>query len=380
MCTAVSFRPKDHYFGRNLDLELSLGEQVIVTPRNYVFDFRCVPPIRQHYAMIGVGILRKNYPLYYDGVNEKGLAMAGLNFPGYARYRPPRERMDNIAPFELIPWILGECADVHEAVGKMRYLNLVKIPFDAELTLAPLHWMISDQERSVVVEPLKEGLRIYENPANVLTNNPPFEYHLLHLAQFMGLSAEKPVNRFSKKIPLKPYSLGMGAAGLPGDLSSPSRFVRAAFTCANAVSGEDEEENVSQFFHILGSVEQQAGCARAGDNRWERTVYASCCNTRAASITIPRTITAGSQRWICSRSLWQAGNCRSIRCAPGRIFSAKIVGKVDNTLFRSRLYIEKVISNFYSRSVCFLMCGGNEKGALRCTLEFATMKLRNCSL
>ena len=175
MCTAVSFRPKDHYFGRNLDLELSLGEQVIVTPRNYVFDFRCVPPIRQHYAMIGVGILRKNYPLYYDGVNEKGLAMAGLNFPGYARYRPPRERMDNIAPFELIPWILGECADVHEAVGKMRYLNLVKIPFDAELTLAPLHWMISDQERSVVVEPLKEGLRIYENPANVLTNNPPFE-------------------------------------------------------------------------------------------------------------------------------------------------------------------------------------------------------------
>ena len=281
MCTAVSFRPKDHYFGRNLDLELSLGEQVIVTPRNYVFDFRCVPPIRQHYAMIGVGILRKNYPLYYDGVNEKGLAMAGLNFPGYARYRPPRERMDNIAPFELIPWILGECADVHEAVGKMRYLNLVKIPFDAELTLAPLHWMISDQERSVVVEPLKEGLRIYENPANVLTNNPPFEYHLLHLAQFMGLSAEKPVNRFSKKIPLKPYSLGMGAAGLPGDLSSPSRFVRAAFTCANAVSGEDEEENVSQFFHILGSVEQQAGCARAGDNRWERTVYASCCNTKS---------------------------------------------------------------------------------------------------
>ena len=101
---------------------------------------------------------------------------------------------------------------------------------------------------------------------------------------------------------------------------------------------------------------------------------------RAASITIPRTITAGSQRWICSRSLWQAGNCRSIRCAPGRIFSAKIVGKVDNTLFRSRFYIEKVISNFYSRSVCFLMCGGNEKGALRCTLEFATMKLRNCSL
>ena len=281
MCTAVSFRPKDHYFGRNLDLELSLGEQVIVTPRNYVFDFRCVPHIRQHYAMIGVGILRKNYPLYYDGVNEKGLAMAGLNFPGYARYRPPRERMDNIAPFELIPWILGECADVHEAVGKMRYLNLVKIPFDAELTLAPLHWMISDQERSVVVEPLKEGLRIYENPANVLTNNPPFEYHLLHLAQFMGLSAEKPVNRFSKKIPLKPYSLGMGAAGLPGDLSSPSRFVRAAFTCANAVSGEDEEENVSQFFHILGSVEQQAGCARAGDNRWERTVYASCCNTKS---------------------------------------------------------------------------------------------------
>lgn len=281
MCTAVSFRPKDHYFGRNLDLDISLGEQVIVTPRNYVFDFRCVPPVRQHYAMIGAGILRKNYPLYYDGVNEKGLAMAGLNFPGYAVYRQPREGMDNVAPFELIPWILSECAGVGEAVEKMRYLNPVKIPFDAELTLAPLHWMISDRERSVVVEPLKEGLRIYENPANVLTNNPPFEYHLLHLTQFMGLSPEKPVNRFSEKIPLKPYSLGMGAAGLPGDLSSPSRFVRSAFACANAAAGEDEEENVSQFFHILGSVEQQEGCVRAGDNRWERTVYSSCCNTQS---------------------------------------------------------------------------------------------------
>ena len=281
MCTAVSFRPKDHYFGRNLDLDVSLGEQIVVTPRNYVFDFRCVPPIRRHYAIIGMGILRKNYPLYYDGVNEKGLAMAGLNFPGYAVYQPPREGADNIAPFELLPWILSRCASVGEAVERMRYLNPVKIPFDGELPLAPLHWMISDQERSVVAEPLKEGLRIYENPANVLTNNPTFDYHLLHLTQFMGLSSEKPVNRFSKEIPLEPYSLGMGAVGLPGDFSSPSRFIRSAFVCANAVAREGEEENVSQFFHILGSVEQQAGCVRAGGVRWEQTLYASCCNTRS---------------------------------------------------------------------------------------------------
>ena len=95
----------------------------------------------------------------------------------------------------------------------------------------------------------------------------------------MHLSIEAPANSFSKALPLETYSRGMGAMGLPGDLSSASRFVKAVFTKMNSVSGDSESESVSQFFHILGSVEQQRGCVHMGDGKYEITIYTSCCNT-----------------------------------------------------------------------------------------------------
>ncbi len=218
------------------------------------------------------------YPLYYDATNEKGLSMAGLNFPGNADYKAERDDCDNIAPFEFIPWLLGQCADLREARRLLARVQLINLPFSAQLPLAPLHWLIADQSGSIVVEPLPEGLKIYENPVGVLTNNPPFDYQLFHLNNYMQLSREQPRNSFAQGLELQPYCLGMGAMGLPGDLSSASRFVRAAFTKLNSVSGTSESESVSQFFHILGSVAQQRGCARAGDGRYEITVYSSCCN------------------------------------------------------------------------------------------------------
>ena len=151
--------------------------------------------------------------------------------------------------------------------------------FSDALPLSPLHWMISDREASITVEAVKEGLRIYENPVGVLTNNPPFDMQLFQLNNYMSLSTKEPVNHFSKKLDLNVYSRGMGAMGLPGDLSSASRFVKAAFTKMNAVSGTSESESISQFFHILGAVTQQRGCVCMGDGKYEITVYSSCCNT-----------------------------------------------------------------------------------------------------
>ena len=155
---------------------------------------------------------------------------------------------------------------------------LVNIPFSARLPLSPLHWLIADQTGAIVVEAMREGLKIYEDPVGVLTNEPPFDYQMFHLNNHMQLTREAPRNSFAEGLSLKPYCLGMGALGLPGDLSSASRFVRAAFTKFNAVSGPSEAESVGQFFHILGSVAQTRGCARAADDRFEITVYSSCCN------------------------------------------------------------------------------------------------------
>ena len=279
MCTAITYQTKDHYFGRNLDLESSYNETVTVTPRNYPFRFRKIGTLQTHYALIGMATVVDDYPLYYEATNEKGLSMAGLNFPGIATYYPEDSDRDNVTPFELIPWILGQCETVAQAKVLLGKLNLVKINFSDAFPLSPLHWILADRNESIVLEPMPDGLKIYDNPVGVLTNNPPFDYQIYHLATFMNLSRHPAENRFSDQIELHPYSLGLGSAGLPGDLSSASRFVKAAFTKLNSLSGTSESESISQFFHILGSVAQQRGLVRVRDDKYEFTLYSSCCNT-----------------------------------------------------------------------------------------------------
>ena len=138
--------------------------------------------------------------------------------------------------------------------------------------------MISDRELSIVVEFVQEGLKIYENPTGVLTNNPTFDKQMSNLRNYMHLSAKEPENQFAPGLKLEAYSRGMGAIGLPGDLSSQSRFVRAAFVRMNSKSGEGEAESVSQFFHILNSVDQPLGCCELENGQYEITIYSCCCN------------------------------------------------------------------------------------------------------
>jgi len=277
MCTAVCYRNKDCYFGRNLDLDRGYGESVVITPRNYEIKMHCEKSIRSHYAMIGMACVADNFPLYYEATNEKGMSMAGLNFPENAVYYPFADDKDNVAPFEFIPWILAQCSCIDEVKVILEKINLVNIDFSEHLPLSPLHWILSDKKSSVVVEPLKDGFKIYDDPFDVLTNNPPFEFHQANASHYMGLSAGPANSEFRKSIPVKNYSLGMGALGLPGDYSSSSRFIRALFVKENSVSTQDEKSNVNQFFHILNSVAMPKGCVRA-ENGFEYTRYSSCCN------------------------------------------------------------------------------------------------------
>lgn len=279
MCTAVSFLTKDHYFGRNLDLEYSYDESIVITPRNFPLPFRKKLTLQKHYAMIGTAYLKNNYPLYYDAVNEVGLGIAGLNFPLYANYKPAVTKKDNITPFEFIPWILGQCASVAKARFLLSNINLLDEAFSNELPLSPLHWLISDKTCSIVVESLKEGIKIYENPAGVLTNSPSFDMQLFHLNNYMHLSNSFPKNHFSQKLAFQTYSNGMGALGMPGDWSSQSRFIKASFVKMNSDCAATETNSVNQFFHILGSVAHPRGCVLMEDNSYEITVYSNCCNT-----------------------------------------------------------------------------------------------------
>lgn len=277
MCTAVSYKGQSHWFGRNLDLEGSFGEQVVITPRNFPLRFRALPPMERHHAMIGMAHISENVPLYYEATNEHGLSMAGLNFPGYARYGTDGGGPDEVAPFELIWWVLGQCAHIGEAKALLERVTLTDTPFSEKLPLTPLHWLVADKKGALAVEPLAEGLGVWDDPVGVLTNSPPFPGQMWNLSGHMGLSSEPIQNRLCPSLDLEAYSRGMGAMGLPGDLSSSSRFVKAAFTKLNSLAEEGEE--LSQFFHILGAVEQQRGCVRLEGGHNEYTLYSSCCDT-----------------------------------------------------------------------------------------------------
>lgn len=277
MCTAICYRKNASYFGRNFDFDIGYGERVVITPRNYAIKMRCEKDITSHYAMIGMACVVDDFPLYFEATNEKGLSMAGLNFPENAVYYDFAEEKYNVTPFELVPWILAQCSCIDEAKRLLDKINLVNIDFSEQLPLSPLHWIISDKERSIVVEPLKDGLKIYDDPFEVLTNNPPFEYHYTNVSNYMGLCIGHATSQFRESIPMKNYSLGMGALGLPGDFSSTSRFIRALFVKENSVSEDNEASNVNQFFHILNAVAMPKGCVLATED-FEYTLYSSCCN------------------------------------------------------------------------------------------------------
>ena len=277
MCTAITFDSKNHYFCRNLDFENRHGEEIVITPRNYIFRYRSGMIERRHNAMIGTARIAEDYPLYFDATNEHGLSICGLNFVGNAAFLVEDKNKVNLAPYELIPYILGKCKCIAECIDALREVNIVDIPFNPSFQNAELHWFIADKERAITLEIVREGMKIYDNPMGVLTNNPPFEYHTMNLNNYLGITRKEPMNQFSEAVDLCAYSRGMGGLGLPGDLSSASRFVRAAFTKLNSVKPSSEEESVGQAFHILASVEQQEGCVAVG-NKFERTQYSSCCN------------------------------------------------------------------------------------------------------
>ena len=283
MCTAISDVNLCHLFGRTLDLECSYGEATVIAPRAFPFNFLYEWSSVHHFAMIGTAHVRDGVPLFYDAVNERGLAAAALNFPQYAVYTHSVDGMHNVASFELIPWLLGRCDSVQNALELLKSTNIVSDSFRPDLPTTPLHWLISDRHCSVTVEPTSNGLRVIDNPYGVLTNSPEFDIHVTNTTNFMSLSPTQPQNTLCPDLPLSVYSRGMGAIGLPGDASSSSRFVRALFAKVHTARGKTSDEEISRFFHVMDTVSQPSGFALSEEGKPIRTVYTSCMDTESGA-------------------------------------------------------------------------------------------------
>lgn len=272
MCTAI-FDHMGGYFGRTLDLECSLSEKVTVTPRHFV-DKRTYLD-GERLALVGCSAVRGGTALYYDGINEAGLSGAALNFAGEACYSDDTGAPDEIPSYTFLYECLRACKSVEEVKRALVGRKISNAVFSPELPVTPLHFMFADRDSAITVEPLAEGVKIFDNTLGVMTNGPEFDFHLKNVASYMHLSSAPPENALARGKGLFPYSRGLGAFGLPGDFSSASRFVRCAFALSNTNIGEGRMSRLTRFLNIMDTVKIPLGCVIAENGLDVSTVYAS---------------------------------------------------------------------------------------------------------
>ena len=292
MCTGVRFTDIDNnlFFGRNLDVPASYGQKVMVTPRNFDIPMKHIDDIKTSKAIIGMGIVSNNYPLYFDAANENGLGVINLNFPThkinnkiekdleffYYSYELVENKI-NITSYEFITWILENFDKVEDIknYNLSNKINFIDTPLNEQIGTKPAHWLITDNEQSIVVEPMRDGIKVYDNPVGVVTNDPTFDWHLMNLNQYLGINYndKEPIIWGNKQ--LHALGVGSGSLGMPGDWTPASRFVKVAYINNFYPTQDCEEKNVSRLFNTLKSVAMPEGCVNDGIS-----VYSSCYSTK----------------------------------------------------------------------------------------------------
>lgn len=275
MCTGVRFSSKDGamYFGRNLDWSCGYGEKVVITPRGYKYQSAFLGEMGGS-AVIGMGIIAENTPLYFDCANEYGLAVAGLNFPGYASYAP--DAMDgkmNVAAYEFPLWVVLNFKTVDEVEKALKDVVIVAKPINDQYPVSQLHWLIGDAKRSIVVEYTTNGMEVYDNDVDVLTNQPGYGWHKENLRNYMNLGSKMPEDVKWDKASMKPFGSGSLMRGLPGGFYSTDRFIRVAYLNTHYPAQDSEADNVSRLFHTLAGVAMIDGGAAMADGAFEKTIY-----------------------------------------------------------------------------------------------------------
>ncbi len=268
MCTAVKY---GKYFGRTLDFERSFSEELVYVPKGFKINLKNGEKITFSSSVIGTACVSEGVPLFFDGMNERGLCAAALNFPGSAVYRKGRVGALNLASFEVMSYVLGSFSSVKDVKYGLRNLCITDASFSEKLPPSPLHWMVADKEECIVIEPLSEGVKICENPLGVMTNSPELGYHLTRLSDYGSISPFSAENSFLPDYTNKPYSRGLSAMGLPGDWSSNSRFVRAVYL--KKYLQNDENSPIPPILRILDGVSVPLGCMMSESGEPVRTIY-----------------------------------------------------------------------------------------------------------
>ena len=282
-CSSFTWRTEDgrHLLGRTYDQFGDLtANRVISVPQG----MPCAPGLHGEgadsgeYSYTGMAVLGFGEPILVDGVNSDGLMGALLHFPEYAVYEesagPGRTA---VHPGRLLAWLFSRCASVDEAVEALKGIALVDEPIQGKPL--PAHYILSDRaSEAVIIEPEEGGLSIHRETIGVLTNSPDYRWQRTNLRNFVGVTNLPKAPRTIAGHEIREFGecLG-GGSGLPGDYSSPSRFVRLAFMKEFAVLGKDELDGVSRMFRAFAPVDIPEGLAKADPNYdvYEQTLCTS---------------------------------------------------------------------------------------------------------
>jgi len=274
-CTALHLTAKDGgvVVGRTMEFGLDVKSDAVIVPSGTTLS-SSLPKVdkgityKTKYGMVGLNFMGKH--MIVDGVNEKGVYVGALYLPGYAEY--PKVKAEtaskSMAPEDYVAWLLGNFSSVEEIKKNYNKVILVQNP-QKEIggESFPGHFLITDKSgASIVIEPLNNSLKLYDDPLGVLTNSPTFDWHIINLSNYVNLSAVNvpKIDLVGKKI--KSFGQGSGLVGLPGDYTPPSRFVRAVAFSQSAITLPTAKETMPQVFHVmnafdipLGSVQERHG-------------------------------------------------------------------------------------------------------------------------
>jgi len=269
-CTGITLKAEDGsvVHARTLEFAVDLGSNVIVVPRGYTRqgttpDGKNGIKWVSKYASIGAN--GSGVPWIFDGFNEKGLSMGLFYHPTTAKYMPYKksDAKNTLAVWELGSYILENFATTREVKENLHKLVVPSVVFQQWGFVPPVHFIVTDANgESIVIEFLDGKMRIFDNPLGVITNSPSFDWHMTNLRNYPNLGATQPKTRKVGGVELKPFGMGAGMVGLPGDFTPPSRFVRAVAFCVSRVPTSDGKETVLQAFHILNNFDIPKGSAR----------------------------------------------------------------------------------------------------------------------
>lgn len=323
-CSSFSWETLDgsHLLGRTYDQFGDLrANRVIGVPAGAVCAAGLGPDSERRpgrYGYTGMAVLGFGEPVVVDGVNEAGLMGALLHYPGYAVYRDESGAGKTpVHPGRLLGWLLGQCGSVDEAVRALGSIALTKEGVAGKPL--PAHYILSDSGgEAVVVEPDESGLSIHRQSLGVLTNSPDYGWHRTHLRSFTGVTNRPKKPQMVAGHEIREFSERLGGGfGLPGDYSSPSRFVRLAFMKEFAVRGQAELEGVSRMFHAFALVDIPEGLVQdeAEPGAYEQTL---CTSVMCAESGIYYFAPAWNRRISAVRLLREGNEMRCFELGEGQ--------------------------------------------------------------